>query len=496
MDPLSVLQDGLGAVWALNRAGSTTEHVVVVLPSINVSQSMLKHYGPRLLALEHRYLTEMLMLARVPRCELVFVCSTHPGPAVLDYYAGLVPSHLQADVRERVHVVAVEDLSARPVAEKLLENPVALARISEVVGGRPAMIEPWNVTGTEVAVAERLGLPLNGTPPDLWPLAFKSAGRRIFHESGVPVPAGREAVRTIEEVAAAVTDIVESCPDARGVVIKHDNSGSGEGNLVVGIRDLGGRAVDGAALVELLEHAVPPWFRLDLLGGGVVEELVSGEAFASPSAQVDVAPDGSVSVAATHEQVLSGDSGQVYAGCTFPANPEYSGVLASYADAVGTRLAARGARGRLSVDFVAVRREDWDVLAIEVNLRKGGTTHPLTALRHLVPGRYDPVSGQWLAEQGGVRFYSSTDNLLDPAWLGLRADAAIDAVAAARVDFSDSTRSGVVLHMLSGLGIDGRCGLTAIAGSPEEAADMALEAQAAITTAALRARTTVVGGSA
>jgi hypothetical protein len=415
---------------------------------------------------------------------------------VLDYYAGLAPGHLQESVRSRIHVVAVEDLSPRPVAVKLLENPHALARIRDIVAGRPAMIEPWNVTLTELAVAERLGLPLNGTPPHLWPMAFKSSGRRIFRESGVPLPMGHEDVRSVEDVALAIAAIAAANPATRGVVVKHDNSGSGEGNIVVGIRDLDGQPVDGEALRHILDQAIPDWYRLDLEDGGVVEELVAGEAFTSPSAQVDIAPDGSVEVAATHEQVLAGAHQQVYAGCTFPANPEYSGLLAQHALSVGGRLAELGARGRLSVDFVAVRQGTWDVMAIEVNLRKGGTTHPLTALRHLVPGHYDAERGRWVATGGGTRCYSSTDNLLDPAWQGLRPDAAIEAVDRSGASFSRASGTGVVLHALSGLGVDGRCGVTAIGGSPEEGDALIAEAQSAIAVAAARARTTVVGGPA
>ena len=280
-------------------------------------------------------------------------------------------------------------------------------------------------------------------------------------------------------------------------MIKHDNSGAGEGNLVVGIRDLHGHAISGDALQHLLDEAVPQWYLLDLAeSGGVVEELVSGEEFASPSAQVDVAPDGSVEVVATHEQVLSGDSGQVYAGCTFPANPEYSAGLAVHAEAVARRLADLGARGRLSVDFVAVKHHRWRVMAIEVNLRKGGTTHPLTTLRHLVPGHYDQGRGTWVTEDGGCRSYASTDNLLDPTWVRLRPEAAIEAVARAGLEFDRTTGTGVILHMLSGLAIDGRCGLTAIAHSKEEANRLAQEAQEAIAAEGERVQTEVVGGPA
>jgi hypothetical protein len=497
MEPLHELQDRLGPVWALNRPGCATEHVVVVLPSLNMSPTLLRHYGLRLLALEHRYLTEMLMLARVPGCELVFVCSEHPGPGLVDYYASLVPAEVQASVRARVHVVSVDERSARPVAEKLLESPRALSRVSEIVAGRPAMIEPWNVMGSEAAVAQRLGLPMNGTPADLWPLGFKSAGRRIFRDSGVPVPLGSEDVRNLDDIAEAITTISRAHPRARGVVVKHDNSGAGEGNLVMGIRDRHGRALSGGVLQRLLDEAVPEWYRLDLAaGGGVVEELVSGASFTSPSAQVDVAPDGAVEVVATHEQVLSGDSSQVYAGCTFPANPDYSAVLASHAAAVGSRLAELGARGRLSVDFVAVKDGCWDVMAIEVNLRKGGTTHPLTTLRNLVPGHYEAGTGTWVADDGTSRCYSATDNLLDPTWLRLRPEAAIEAVASAGLAFDGAAGAGVVLHMLSGLAIDGRCGLTAIGRTPEEAHRLAQDAQQAIAVEGERAQGSVVGGPA
>jgi hypothetical protein len=35
------------------------------------------------------------------------------------------------------------------------------------------------------------GLPLNGTPASLWPLGFKSNGRRLMRGAGVPLPLGQ-----------------------------------------------------------------------------------------------------------------------------------------------------------------------------------------------------------------------------------------------------------------------------------------------------------------
>ena len=70
------------------------------------------------------------------------------------------------------------------------------------------------------------------------------------------------------------------------------------------------------------------------------------------------------------------------------------------------------------------------MLALEINLRKGGTTHPYVVLCHLVPGKYDPEAGAWKASDGTQRWYWATDNLIDESWLGLAPDAVIRAIAA------------------------------------------------------------------
>jgi len=68
---------------------------------------------------------------------------------------------------------------------------------------------------------------MNGTSPALWPLGFKSAGRRLFAEAGVPSPTGTEDVRSIDDVVDAVTAIRMAHPAAAGVVVKLDDSGAG-----------------------------------------------------------------------------------------------------------------------------------------------------------------------------------------------------------------------------------------------------------------------------
>ena len=480
-DAFDTLQQKLGPALEANRPGSTTPHVLIALPSYSVSESLLSHYGDRIPSLEHRYLNAIVIPARIETCEMLYISTRAPLPEVLDYYLALVPPERRDHLRQRIWVLEVpDDGTPRSVAGRLADRPDLIARIRERIAGRPVLIEPWNVTENEVNLALALDVPINGTRPELRPLAFKSAGRRLFAEAGVPAPLGREDVRTTDDVVNAVRWIARQRPLLGGVVVKHDDSGAGDGNVVLDLRRMH-HADDPEAWLREQVEALPEWYRSDLLRGGVVEERIAGERFSSPSAQVDIRPDGEVRVLATHEQVLGGEGGQVYLGCKFPADPSYAPQLAEHAARIGERLAAAGALGRFSVDFVAAvppGGDRWDVYAIEVNLRKGGTTHPYAALRNLVPGRYDLAGGAWLAEDGSTRAYTSSDNLVHESWLGLEPADVIDWVARAGLQFDPAAKVGTVLHMLSGLAIDGRFGVTAIARSREEADAMFEEVRA------------------
>ncbi len=257
-------------------------------------------------------------------------------------------------------------------------------------------------------------------------------------------------------------------------MIKHDDSGAGDGNVVVPVRGSDGVPLSNEAIRDAIA-ALPAWYLADLSLGGVVEELIAGEEFSSPSVQVDMRPDDSVVVLATHDQILGGPSGQVYMGCRFPANPAYAPELAQHGAAIGAELSSLGATGRCSADFATARDPagNWSVYALEINLRKGGTTHPYAALRNLVPGHYDPATGRWVtARDRSARAYRSTDNVVDPSWTGRPPASVIAAIAGAGLQFDPEQGTGVVLHMLSCLAVDGRFGATAIGTSREHADEL------------------------
>ena len=72
--------------------------------------------------------------------------------------------------------------------------------------------------------------------------------------------------------------------------------------------------------------------------------------------------------------------------------------------------------------------EQWQHYAIEINLRKGGTTHPFLMLQFLTNGRYDQESGEYILSDGSKRYYFATDNLQKEQYKGLTPPDLLDIV--------------------------------------------------------------------
>ena len=205
--------------------------------------------------------------------------------------------------------------------------------------------------------------------------------------------------------------------------------------------------------------------------GGIVEERISGVELRSPSVQLRVTPRGEVELLSTHDQLLGGPTGQRYLGCRFPADFEYARAISADATVIGKRLAREGVLGRFAIDFVVVkdRKGTWTPYAIELNLRKGGTTHPFLTLQFLTDGRYDPATALFLTPAGREKHLVATDHLESPLLCGLSLDDLFDIVARHGLHFDQSRQSGIVFHMISCLTEHGRVGLTAVGDTPDQA---------------------------
>ena len=297
----------------------------------------------------------------------------------------------------------------------------------------------------------RLGIPLFGSHPDHAWLGTKQGSRQVFLEEDVPHPQGFEVADRRRARAGA-----RASSAAARAIAKLNEGVSGLGNAQVDLT----RLDDGlAAALELedTEISVEEYLEAFDEQGGIVEELVEGADFRSPSVQIRMSPAGQVDILSTHDQVLGGPHGQTYFGCHFPADHEYAARLAAEGLKVGRRLAREGVLGRAAVDFVAVRDGGaWRLNAVEINLRCGGTTHPFFALQALTDGVYDPLAGEYRTRFGDIKHYAATDHLDSPAYRSLTPDDLLDVVADRGLGWDAERETGVALHMVSALAVAGR----------------------------------------
>ena len=475
------LQKKLVPLWKSIERFNQDPQTIVVVPSMSIDAISS---GAVMQAYEERFLF-LLLLLRQPRARLIYVTSQTILPSIIDYYLALLPGVIPSHARQRLFLISPLDLSVRPLSDKLLERPRLMERIrSLIMDPDRAHLVPFNTTNREKELALQLGIPMYGADPKFFPLGTKSGCRTIFTEENVPHPLGVENLGSKEELIEAIAQMRARKPSIKQVLVKLNEGVSGEGNAVIDLTDLPSVAggADPGREKGMLEERLRA-MQFELKGAtydsymkklqerkGVVEERIMGEEIRSPSVQLRVTPLGVVELLSTHDQLLGGPSGQSYLGCVFPADPGYAALITREAVKVGRRLAKEGVIGRFALDFVVVRSNGkWEPYAIEINLRKGGTTHPFLTLQFLTDGTYDPETAIFTAPNGRQKFFVASDHVESPAYRTLTPDDLFDIVVRHDLHFGQTRQTGVVFHMMSALGELGRTGLTAVGNSHEDA---------------------------
>jgi PGM1 C-terminal domain/ATP-grasp domain len=466
---------------------------VVIVPGLSVDHDVmsrvegLQHY-------EERQLT-MLMLLRLPNTRIVFVTSAPMLPEIIDYYLNLLPGIPHQHARRRLVLLSAYDGSAITLTKKILDRPRLLARIREAIGDRStAHMSCFNATAVERTLAVQLGIPLYACDPALSALGSKSGSREVFREAGVAMPDGFENLHDMKEVAEALAELKQRRPEVERAVIKLNDGAGGEGNATL---SLVGAPEDRACeewirrrlSQAVLEAPGETWERYVAKFaemGGIVEAWISGNETCSPSAQLRINALGELEIISTHDQVLDGPTGQRFIGSLFPAADDYRLQIQQAGQEVGAVLKRRGVLGRFGVDFVCVRRPGgWEAVAIEINLRKGGTTHTFQTLQYLTGGRYDPDSGLFRTLTGQPRYYYATDNLTNPLYRRLIPEDLIDIAVEHEVHFDQTTQQGVTFNLIGALSEFGKLGVVSIADSLAHASDIYERTVAVLDRAAL-----------
>jgi hypothetical protein len=490
------LQKKLVPLWKTIDHISQDEQTIVIVPSISIEVPIP---GPLLQAYEERFLF-LLLLLRQPRARIVYVTSQAIPWDIVDYYLHLLPGVIFSHAKKRLFMLSPLDGSSRPLSLKILERPRFIRQIrSHIINPDRAHLVPFMTTILERDLSLKLGIPMYGSDPKFFQLGTKSGCRKLFAQEGVKHPAGQEDVKTVQDIIEAIISMREKKPNIQKVIVKHDEGVGGMGNASI---DLAGLPEPGSTdelhaiedLLPNLKFEVPEITYdqyMEDLGkhGGIVEEWIQGKEYRSPSAQLRITPLGQVELLSTHDQVLGGPTGQIFIGARFPADKAYAVEIMQQAAKVGECLAKEGVIGRFAIDFVSVKQSDgsWKSYAIELNLRKGGTTHPFLTLQFLTDGMYDAEAGVFRTAEGKEKCFLASDHVESPLYRAFTHENVFDIVAQEGLHFNQSHQTGVVLCMMTSIGEFGRLGLTAIGNSHEEAEDLYKRTYSAFDKAAKRA---------
>jgi hypothetical protein len=476
------LYDTIPDLWRRLSSQGHVEQTVVVIPSMSLDAEELtklkgaRHYEERLLF--------MLILLSLPKTRVIFVTSEPIHPAIIDYYLQLLPGVPFSHARSRLQMFAAHDSSNISLTQKILDRPSLLRRLKRSLqNAANAHMTVFNVTAAEKSLSVALGIPLLDPDPKHLRYGTKSGCRCLFREAGVVFAEGFEDLKNEDDILNALYDLHHKSPNMKRAVIKLNDGFSGDGNAILPLAKMGSNWGDRVAAKIKLAQLVRSDARFQAAGmnwdgfarkfeqmEGIVEEFIEGEQKDSPSVQMRITPLGECQIISTHDQVLGGPDGQVFIGCCFPALPQYRPMLHEAGMRICRKLAQTGVIGRLSIDFLCVPHDgEIDLFAVEINLRKGGTTHPFRTLQFLTGGRYDPDSGLFQSGSGVPKFYFASDNVESPRYKGLLPEDLIDITTYTGLHYNSSSNTGVVFHMIGALSQFGKLGVTCVGDSPEEA---------------------------
>lgn len=481
------LQLTLGDRWKTTEIFDNSDADILVIPSLSIDQRELKkiegceHYEERLLF--------SLIRLQNPRTRLIYITSIPMHPSIIDYYLQLLPGIPFSHARNRLLLLSTYDSSQKPLTQKILERPRLLKRIHQALRLDKSFMVCYNSTELEAELSLKLKVPLYAAAPDLQIWGTKSGSRQIFAESEIMLPDGSQSIWNDIDLAEAAAALWERQPTLKRMVVKLNEGISGEGNALLDLRPIKNLAPPGGSHAERVEAMKERFQTMRFQAkqehwenfsgritelGAIVEAFVEGEIKRSPSVQGRITPSGEVEILSTHDQILGGPDGQIYLGCRFPADEAYRLQLQQMGLKVGRNLAKKGAVERFGVDFIAVDEGDgqWDIQAIEINLRKGGTTHPFMTMKLMTNGRYDLSTGLFYSQQGRPKYYMATDNLQKERYQGLLPNDLMDIIAHHRLHFDTGTETGTVFHLMGCLSQFGKLGLTSIGDSPQQAEEI------------------------
>lgn len=252
-------------------------------------------------------------------------------------------------------------------------------------------------------LARFLNINLIGTSKVCGHYGTKEGNKALFEMAKVPYAFGSTtAKKTIAEVLDDCCYVAQQTKCKR-IIIKHNSSSAGKGNLDVDISDcydaMGSPYT--TQIKQKAQHAIENhmhelkdknlisgqenfYMRKIRELGAIVEARLEGKDIVSPGSLAVISEDGTVNVEYIYDQILLGDKGHFFGGSIGPTDisEALQQQIISLTKQVGQTLAEQGGKGYFGLDFVII--DNSKVMVIEANLRKTGTKYPFLLANQLL----------------------------------------------------------------------------------------------------------------
>ncbi|AEA60139.1 peptide ligase PGM1-related protein [Burkholderia gladioli] len=445
------------------------DRTIVFIPSISFD-GLTKKYLIGLNCFEERNLYYLACLSN-PNTRFIAVLSSTVEDAFIDYCVDHV-SHIgwidSTSLRDRFEIVRVPTVGDEHLSHALLRQPVVLESLRQRIrrAANP-IIDFWLVSPEEIRLAAALNCPYYGLPEFALQFDNKSNARALFREIGLRVPEGEEHIDSPSEAWRALKRLIERT-SASEYLIKLNCEEAGKGIAIVDRESIPQPFEKFASLIKVPKDIpVDEFLNALCRQGATVEAFIAAPIKACPSVKMEVLADGSVRNLATHDQALNG---LAYSGSRFPADESYRSELIRIGYQVAEVAGQRGARGIVSVDFLATKNssaEPWTLWGMEINARKGATTHPYYWTRWLTGSDYSVDTGK-LTCAAGETVYCASEFFSDPRLHLVPPSLILSDLKESGLDYNHQTRSGVFVHMLSSVRRFSKVGATVIARDSNE----------------------------
>ncbi|MDD3927193.1 MAG: hypothetical protein PHT33_11115 [bacterium] len=355
----------------------------------------------------------------------------------LDYLTGL-----GWPIDEVTHIHAAGDGNSG--YKYIFTRPEIIAAVNRSSG----YLDTYHLTTEERHFALVTGKPLYGRPEIAQRFGTKSGFASLCLQLGIPVPAGYSGLQEPDQVVRSLDALFKE--GARACVVKEDEGTASYGSTVIEHGEF-----DRMGQQERLETVAAALHRIEQINvrsSARVEVWVDG-VISSPSAQLQVLPNGEIRFNSTHDQMLYGRE-QEYIGASYPCRSAEGGIMDKFltdAQAIAVALAERGYTGHMGLDAVLTR--DGELFWVDANLRKPGTFYPRIVTERL-RGSLEKVC-----------YYARNFHLGRDC--GYSFADMYEALGEFRYDKLKG--SGAVIYNMGALAQEGRLDIVSIGGCPEDA---------------------------